>query len=790
MWMLKLVGRSVVEMRSVVAVVTALSLVLTPGTWLVIGVAAQNAQQGTSGEASDADVDLGWPRGYETPNGGEIVVYQPQISSWEDQRRLVALSAVSYMATGATEAALGVVTLEADTQVSLDERLVDLGHITISESNFPSLSREQLREVVTQLVQDALPPEDRIIALDRVLENLDQSQVTARGVEGVKADPPRIFWSTGPAMLVILDGDPIWAPIEGLDLQFAVNTNWDLFQRTASNATTLYVRHEDVWMTAPALDGPWTPAGDLPDSFSNLPADDNWSGARENVPGRRVRGDDVPRVFTTTEPAELIALDGEASYETVEGTVLEWVANTESDLFRLGREGIFYYLVAGRWFSAPTLDGPWAFATPTLPGAFQEIPVEHERSRVLASVPGSDQANEAILLAQVPRTARVNRDMEAPEVVYQGEPEFVAIDPTMLERAVNTDKDVIKAGDLYYMCVQGVWFTSMSATEGWEVATSVPQEIYNIPASSPVHHVTYVTVEESNDAAVTFAYVAGYTGLMIAFGAVMWGSGWYYPPYVWYGGRYPVYYRYPVTYGMGAWYNPWSGAYGRGARAYGPYGGAGWGASYNPRTGTYARGAAAYGPYNSRAAAQAWNPRTGTYAQTRQGSNVYGSWGSTSVQRGDDWVNTKRVTNSQGTTTRVTRTDDGAAVSRRGPGGGGVAVGSGGNVYAGNDGNVYRRGDDGWQKREDGGWSTVDTPERTGDRAGTQATNQTGRSGTTGTPNRGTIDRLEGDRTSRNSGRTRTRDYGSYKRGGSSRGSAGSYRSGGRSGGRGGGRRR
>ena len=109
MWMLKLVGRSVVEMRSVVAVVTALSLVLTPGTWLVIGVAAQNAQQGTSGEASDADVDLGWPRGYETPNGGEIVVYQPQISSWENQRRLVALSAVSYMATGATEAALGVV---------------------------------------------------------------------------------------------------------------------------------------------------------------------------------------------------------------------------------------------------------------------------------------------------------------------------------------------------------------------------------------------------------------------------------------------------------------------------------------------------------------------------------------------------------------------------------------------------------------------------------------------------------------------------------------------------------
>ena len=48
---------------------------------------------------------------------------------------------------------------------------------------------------MTQLVEDALPAQDRVIALDRVLENLDKSQVTARGVEGVKADPPRIFWS-------------------------------------------------------------------------------------------------------------------------------------------------------------------------------------------------------------------------------------------------------------------------------------------------------------------------------------------------------------------------------------------------------------------------------------------------------------------------------------------------------------------------------------------------------------------------------------------------------------------
>ena len=206
-----------------------------------------------------------------------------------------------------------------------------------------------------------------------------------------------------------------------------------------------------------------------------------------------------------------------------------------------------------------------------------------------------------------------------------------------------------------------------------------------------------------------YAAAAGYTGMMVAWGCTVWGSGWYYPPYWGYGGDYPYYYPHFPTYGYSAWYNPWTGAYGRSAGVYGPYGGAGVGARYNPRTGTYARGAAAYGPYGARGVAQAYNPRTGTYAQTRQGSNVYGSWGSTSVQRGDDWAKTNRYTNRQtGTTTRTVRTDEGSAVMRKGSDGGRVVAGDGGNVYAGKDGNAYRKQDGTWQKYDNGGWSNTD----------------------------------------------------------------------------------
>jgi hypothetical protein len=126
-----------------------------------------------------------------------------------------------------------------------------------------------------------------------------------------------------------------------------------------------------------------------------------------------------------------------------------------------------------------------------LPEDFKRIPLEHERSRVLASVPGTTQAAEAVLLAQIPETARVNKKtVKAPEVVYQGgTPQFEPIQSTTLQRAVNTDKDIIKVGDLYYMCFQGVWFKASSPAGPWEVTGTVPKEIYEIPPSSPAHEV-------------------------------------------------------------------------------------------------------------------------------------------------------------------------------------------------------------------------------------------------------------------------------------------------------------
>jgi hypothetical protein len=747
--------------------------------------AAKPAAAPAAGSAAAAPVDGGWPRLFDVASGGSILLYQPQISEWTAQKHLVAFSAVSYRAKGAEKPALGTVKLAADTNVSVADRLVQLKNLKITDASFQTLQKDQVREI-TDAIDKALPDDDKVIGLDRVLANIDKSAVIPKTKEGIKADPPTIFFSKTPAVVMNLDGEPIWSPIKDNDLKYAVNTNWDLFQHAPSS--TFYLRNEESWLKASDVKGPWTAAGagKLPDSFKKLPAEENFKDVKAALPGKTIPAGQVPRVFVSNQPAELILLTGEPKYVQVPGTALFWVSNTDSDVFRMGKTGLVYYLVAGRWFSAQDFTGPWTFATPSLPDDFKKIPIEHERSRVLASVPGTDEANEAVLLASIPQTARVNKkELKAPEVDYQGDAQFQPIEQTTVQRAVNTDKDVFKVGDAYYMCYQGVWFTGKSASGPWEVASSVPEEIYKIPVSSPANHVTYVTIEDddSNDEWVTFAAAAGYTGMMVAWGCTVWGSGWYYPPYYGYGGFYPYYYPHFPTYGYSAWYNPWTGAYGRSARVYGPYGGAGVGARYNPRTGTYSRGAAAYGPYGARGVAQAYNPRTGAYAQTRQGSNVYGSWGSTSVQRGDDWAKTNRYTNNRtGNTTRTVRSDEGNAVVRKGSDGGRVAAGSGGDIYAGKDGNVYRKDNGTWQKYDNGGWQN--TPNQpSGERPTPNSTNRAG------TTDRSTTDQLNRDSSARSEGVQRSGDYNNYRSGSGTRGT-GSYRSGGGGARAGGGRRR
>ena len=108
----------------------------------------------------------------------------------------------------------------------------------IVEANFQTLPKEQVREVTAQI--DSAIPGRRSRASRSIAcwPTSTRARSSRRHVEGIKADPPTIFFSKTPAVIVNLDGEPIWSPIKDNDLKFAVNTNWDLFQHVADERPT------------------------------------------------------------------------------------------------------------------------------------------------------------------------------------------------------------------------------------------------------------------------------------------------------------------------------------------------------------------------------------------------------------------------------------------------------------------------------------------------------------------------------------------------------------------------
>lgn len=679
-----------------------------------------------------ATQDPGWPREI-VHDDATIIYYQPQIDEWKDFKELTGRMAISITPRG-QQPRVGVVTMQMHTDVDVDSRNALLSNPQVISTAFPDVDQTTSQKL-DQLVRKSFNPQATLtLSVDRLVASVDKKN--AAPVAEVKNDPPQIFTSYGPAVLLFVDGEPTLAPIQNSDMQFVVNSNWPLF--TTSNHQYFLFTGQS-WMTSTDLKSGWAQTKTLPPEMSKVPADPAWTDLKPYIPPAKGQKITAPGVFFSSEPAELIAFDGAPLYTAIAGTGLVLAKNTASDVFVYSPTKTFYYLTGGRWFSAPGLNGPWTFATNQLPDDFARIPHDSVAARVLSSVPGTPEAEDAVLLAQIPTTVEVNptEAASAVKVSYNGDPEFQPIEGTALSYATNTPDKVIKVDNRYYACTNGVWFDASSPTGPWQTSTAVPQVIYTIPPSSPVYNVTYVTQQVTPSGSVQASYTAGYVGVFIM-GAVVGaiianGNGYYYPPYISHGpGRYPVYYPRPVPYGYHS-YNPYTGASGVSRGVYGPNGSAHWGASYNPNTGTYARGATASGRYGSASVGQAYNPYTGAYGATRQGSNAYGQWGSSVVTKGNQWAATQHQTTARGTVGTYQNSAGGKAIASNTVNGRAAAgKTASGDVYAGRDGNVYKNTNGSWQKYDNGSWNSVNKPTPQSTQAKAQSTQQQRPAGTTG----------------------------------------------------------
>ncbi len=669
-----------------------------------IGVAAIALSLPGLGNAQDERESLRFPRTI-VGEAGSVVYHTPQIDSWPEYASVNARIAVAVTPNGDDEAIYGVAEFTADTDPNLEQRIVAVENLEISVTSF-ALQDTQRRELLDSIVRSTSEGKTQYVPLDVMLSYIAPDAPVPEE-EGLSFEPPPIFYSDTPAVLVMVDGETIVQAVENTRIEYVVNTNWDLFKYKSNE---WYLRHEDRWLKNKndELDGDWRWDKSLPGDFKKLPDDGNWDEVKKYIPP--VAGDaKEPAVFVSHRPAELITTDGTPEYRTVGPSGLEYIADTESDVFKY--QYTLYYLVSGRWFSAVQLDGPWAHVA-ELPKVFESIPSDHEKGHVLAAVAGTEEARLAVLEASIPRRASIDRDAgEKVNVLFQGDPVFEPIEGTEMQRAANSYDDIILADQVYYLCQSAVWYRSDSLDGPWLVADSIPALIYTIPPSSAAYHVTHVHIYESDEETVSTGYTSGYVGVSVAFGVAMYGSGWYYPPYYGYPG-YPFYYPYPYSYGASAWYNPNTGMYGRSGSVYGPYGGYGRAASYNPETGAYARGGAVWDHDEIAGRGMAYNPRTGNGVATHRYANEDGAWGESLITHDDKWMATQSEWDNNSRRTEFETSEGGSGVSQRGEEGNSFLGQSGdGDIYAGKDGNVYRRDESGWQQHGDDGWAPVDVPD-------------------------------------------------------------------------------
>jgi hypothetical protein len=493
-----------------------------------------------------------WPRTLNASDGSIIRIYEPTPESFRGNI-LKGRAAFSVSRMGDTsEPLFGTFWAIATVETDKDSRIVHVLSVKIpnlklardSDANKISYLRTELETGIPKLNLD--------LSLDMLLSSLDLSTEEKSLSKGLSTAAPTIIYQSKPSLLVLIDGQPMLQKNKDWDLDVVVNTPYTIVK----DDKQYYLYGAKHWYSAPEATGPYSYAGKVPSKLEKVQksVDDANSANAGYIDSTTAADTLVSNIIVSTQPAELIQTNGNPVLTPIPGTGLSYVSNSNNDIFQAAG-GQYYVLLSGRWYQSAQLQSGWQYvASDALPPDFAKIPEGSPKDNVLASVAGTQAAREAILDAQIPQTARVDRRNTQTSVSYDGKPQFDNIPGTQMQYAVNSPQSVIQYKGLYYCVDNGVWFQSGSPDGPWQVCTVRPDEVDLIPPGCPVYNVKYVYIYDTDPDWVYMGYTPGYLNNYIYGPTVVYGTGFYYTPW-----RGHFFYPRPWTWGFNMWYDPWLG---------------------------------------------------------------------------------------------------------------------------------------------------------------------------------------------------------------------------------------
>ena len=499
-----------------------------------------------------------WPKSITGNNGEQIKIYQPQIESYSGST-LKSRSAISVIQEGKTDPVFGAFWWEAN--VADNGNTVSIQSMQVNNIKFPDGVEDAVTSSIKDKLESAIPQMNISIAKTELQQSLSNTQQQAKLSSGFNNTAPRVIYTTRPSMLVLIDGEPKLQSNSTYGVEAVVNSPFTIVK---NNDGRFYLYGGKQWYSAPAATGPYSYVSDVPENLqqienavknsqntsSNNAANSNSDNNTDAAPSNT-----IPDIIVSTTPAELIQSNGEANFAPVENTGLLYVKNSSNDIFMDVNSQQYYVLLSGRWYKSSSLKGNWQFMpADQLPADFAKIPAGSPKDNVLASVAGTEEANEAVMDAAVPQTAKVDRKTATTSVSYDGDPQFEAISGTRLQYAVNASATVLRLDGVYYAVDNGVWFQSNNPNGPWQVSATRPDDVDRIPPSYPVYNSKYVYVYDATPDYIYTGYTPGYLNAYVYGPTIVYGTGYYYRP--WYRHHY---YARPFTWGFSMNYTPWYG---------------------------------------------------------------------------------------------------------------------------------------------------------------------------------------------------------------------------------------
>ena len=491
-----------------------------------------------------------WPKEMKLADGSSLTIYQPQPESLNGNK-ITGRAAVSVKKNTGGEPIFGAIFYAGTITTDKASRMAELETLSITNVKFSGDAEKDKIDKMSAAIEKEAPTWKIQFSIDDVAASIKKDNNTSSNNQ-FNNDPPKIIYTDKQTTLVLLDGVPKVQQDKDLDAERVVNSPNLIFKE--GNFWNLYLG--GIWYVSSSVTEGWKPNASLSKKLQSVNEQIKKQEKEANGGKENTEKPIVTEIIVATSPTELLQSKGVIDYKTIQGTSLLYVGNSSNEIFKDINSQKTYVLLAGRWYNAPGINGPWAYvAADKLPADFSKIPEGSEKDGVLANVAGTDAAEEAKIDAEIPQTAKVDRKSASIKVEFDGAPKFKNIEGTSLKVAENSNVTVMQdQSGKYFALDNGIWFTASNANGPWQVANERPKDVENIPASSSAYNTKYVYVYDSTPDVVYVGYTAGYMGGYVYGPTIVYGTGFYYSP--WYGS---VYYPRPVTWGFGFGYNPWTG---------------------------------------------------------------------------------------------------------------------------------------------------------------------------------------------------------------------------------------